>query len=379
MIANRMESFNPFIVMEVLEHAQRLQQDGINVIHLEVGEPDFCTPVKIVNAGRAALDAGDTHYTHSLGVWELRESIARHYNLTYHVNISPEQVIVTSGTSPGMLLMFSALLNPGDEVICSNPGYACYPNFIQYVDANVCYVNVHESSGFALQPDDVRKQINSHTKAILINSPSNPTGQLLSSTTLSQLAELGALVISDEIYHGLVYGEQPHSILEFTDNAIVLNGFSKRFAMTGWRLGYLIVPSDLVRPIQKLQQNFFISANSFVQQAGIAALDDNHPELEIMRQTYDERRKYMVKRLRDIGFGITVEPKGAFYVFANARHLCSDSYQFAFDVLKNAHVAITPGIDFGSNGEGYIRFSYANSLENIQVGLDRLERYLKSQ
>jgi len=187
------------------------------------------------------------------------------------------------------------------------------------------------------------------------------------------------MVISDEIYHGLVYGDRAHSILEFTSNAIVLNGFSKLFAMTGWRLGYLIVPQALVRSIQKLQQNLFISANAFVQWAGVVALTESHPEIEVMVATYDQRRRWMIQRLRELGFKISVEPKGAFYVFANAKHFHSNSYHFAFELLENAKVAVTPGIDFGSNGEGFLRFSYANSLENIQLGIERLERYLRSR
>jgi aspartate/methionine/tyrosine aminotransferase len=182
--------------------------------------------------------------------------------------------------------------------------------------------------------------------------------------------------VSDEIYHGLVYEDQAHSILEFTDNCFVLNGFSKLYAMTGLRLGYLIAPRPFVRPMQRLQQNFFISANSVVQKAGITALEKADDEVRHMKEIYNERRLYMIKRLRKMGFGITVPPTGAFYIFANARHISENSYKLAFDILENAHVGVTPGIDFGKNGEGYIRFSYANSLDNIIEGMDRIEQYL---
>jgi aspartate/methionine/tyrosine aminotransferase len=213
----------------------------------------------------------------------------------------------------------------------------------------------------------------------LINSPSNPTGTLLSSERMKEIAGLGPMIISDEIYHGLVYGETEHSILEYTDRAFVVNGFSKLHAMTGWRLGYAIVPPEFVRLIQKIQQNFYISASSIAQWAGIAALTKADKEIEHMKSIYNERRVYMLDRLRKMGFKIKVEPRGAFYVFVNARHIAEDSYRLAFDILEKAGVGVTPGIDFGKNGEGYLRFSYANSIENISTGLDRLEKYLKER
>jgi aspartate/methionine/tyrosine aminotransferase len=211
---------------------------------------------------------------------------------------------------------------------------------------------------------------------VLINSPSNPTGNLLSEDRMERIAALGLPVVSDEIYHGLVYGEQAHSILEYTRNAFVLNGFSKLYAMTGWRLGYIIAPHDFVRPLQKIQQNFFISAGSVSQWAGIAALTRAHADVERMRRTYDERRKFLIRAVREMGFGLPVEPAGAFYMLVNARHLSNDSYALAFEILEKAGVALGPGIDFGANAEGYLRFSYANSLDNIRKGLDRLKQYL---
>jgi aspartate/methionine/tyrosine aminotransferase len=240
-------------------------------------------------------------------------------------------------------------------------------------------VPVYEEDGFQYRPEDIRARITDRTKGIFVNSPSNPTGNLLSASRMRAIAEFSPLIISDEIYHGLVYEGQAHSILEFTDHAIVFNGFSKLYAMTGLRLGYLIAPKSFIRPIQKMQQNFFISANSVVQRAGIAALQGAEADVARMKSIYNERRQYMVARLREMGFGITVEPTGAFYVFANAKHLSTDSYALAFDILEKAHVGVTPGIDFGSNGEGYLRFSYANSIENIAEGLDRIERYVEQR
>ena len=377
MIARRAEQITPFIVMEVLERARELEREGVDVIHLEVGEPDFDVPFAVKEATKKALDKGLTHYTHSLGDLELREAICRHYEKTYGVFIKPEQVVVTSGTSPAMMLVFSALLERGQEVILSDPGYSCYPNFISFLGGVPARVPVYEKDGFQLRAEAIRERIGDQTRAILINSPSNPTGNLLSEGNMKAIAGLGPYIISDEIYHGLVYEGKEHSILEFTDHAFVLNGYSKLYAMTGLRLGYLIAPERFVRPIQKMQQNFFICASSLAQRAGIAALEETGPDVAEMKRIYNQRRKFMVRRLREMGFGITVEPTGAFYVFANARHLSGDSYALAFDILEKAHVGVTPGIDFGPNGEGYLRFSYANSREKIADGLDRIERYLK--
>jgi aspartate/methionine/tyrosine aminotransferase len=381
MISNRTKEMTPFIVMDVLERAHEMERQGIHVIHLEVGEPDFDTPRCIKEAACKALDNGHTHYTHSLGMLELREAISEHYYATYGTTVDPDQIVVSSGTSPAMFVMFSALLEKGDQVIVSDPHYACYPNFIRFVQGEPVFVPVFEEDGFQYRPEAIEKKITRKTKGIFINSPSNPTGNLLSKERMTAIADLAAsaspYIISDEIYHGLVYEGKEHSILEFTRKAFVFNGFSKLYAMTGLRLGYMIAPKDFIRPIQKIQQNFFISANAMVQVAGITALKKAGKDILEMKQIYNQRRQYMIQRLKGMGFGITVEPTGAFYVFANAKHLSGDSYKLAFDILEKAHVGVAPGIDFGQNGEGYLRFSYAASMENIAEGMDRLENYLK--
>ena len=384
MISKRTEEMTSFIVMDVLERAQELEREGARIIHLEVGEPDFDAPACVIEAACKALKDGFTHYTHSLGLYELREAICEHYQKHYQVSVDPDQIIVTSGSSPAIFLVFSALLEKGDEVIISDPHYACYPNFIRFVDGRLITIPVYEEDGFQYRPEDIREKIGPQTRAVFINSPSNPTGNLLSADRMQQIAELTKCeqcpyIVSDEIYHGLVYEGKAHSILEFSDHAFVLNGFSKQFAMTGLRLGYVIGPKAFIRPMQKLQQNFFISANAMVQQAGIAALRDAGDDVSRMQTIYNERRLFMIRRLKELGFGITVEPTGAFYVFANARHVSGDSYKLAFDILEKAHVGVSPGIDFGENGEGYLRFSYANSLENIEEGMDRLETYLNNR
>jgi aspartate/methionine/tyrosine aminotransferase len=377
MISTRAQQIPPFIVMDVLERAKAMEREGYDIVHLEVGEPDFDTPSCIVEAAHKAMREGKTHYTHSQGLYELREAICEHYLDRYGVEVHPDRIVVTAGTSPALFLVFASILEPGDEVILSNPHYACYPHFIRFFQGKPVFVNVEEEDGFQLIPQRIESSITGRTKAILINSPSNPTGNLLGPERMEAISRLGLMVISDEIYHGLVYEGKEHSILEFTERAVVLNGFSKLYAMTGWRLGYLILPPELVRPIQKIHQNFFISASDFVQWAGIAALKEAGPEVERMRAIYNQRRRFIIEGLKRLGFGITVEPTGAFYVLANAKKFSDKSYELAFDILEKAKVGVAPGIDFGSHAEGYLRFSYATSLERIEEGIARLARYLE--
>lgn len=377
MITQKAKDITPFIVMEVLEKAAGMEKKGINVIHLEVGEPDFNVPKCVSSAVNIAFEEGRTHYTHSLGDPELREEIAKRYFEDYNVEISPDQIIVTSGSSPAILLTLGVLCEAGDEIILSDPGYACYENFIKFIGAKPVKVKVFEEDGFQYRPSAIKELISEKTKAIIINSPMNPTGNLLSPEVMKEIAAFGIPIISDEIYHGLVYENRAHSILEFTKHAFVLNGFSKLYAMTGLRLGYVIAPKECVREIQKLQQNIFICAGSTVQRAGIAALQLAQQDVAVMKTTYNKRRKYLIDRLQKMGFDIKVLPTGAFYVFVNVKHLSDNCYKLAFHILEHAHVGVTPGIDFGENGEGFLRFSYANSLKNIEEGMNRFEKYLK--
>ena len=375
-VAKHAHAISPFLAMEVLERAVAMEAAGDPIIHMEVGEPDFPTPPVIVEAVQRALKDGRTKYTHSQGTLELREAICEHYAARYGVTVTPDRVIVTAGSSPAIWMVFSALLEPGDLVILPNPHYACYPNFVRFCRGEPVFVDVREEAGFRLDPAAVRARCGAGAKAILVNSPANPTGAVLPGETLRQLAGLGPTVISDEIYHGLTYEGEERSILEYSQDAVVLNGFSKAFAMTGWRLGYAIVPPPLVRPLQKMCQNFFVSPNDFVQAAGVAALREAGPDVARMRGVFAQRRRVILDGLRRLGFGIAAEPTGAFYVLANARKFTGDSYRFAFDILQHAKVGVTPGVDFGSNAEGYLRFSYANSQERIEEALARLERFL---
>nr|WP_040015825.1 pyridoxal phosphate-dependent aminotransferase [Desulfobacter postgatei] len=380
-VAKRCEQIKPFIVMDVMEKIHEMEARGIDVIHMEIGEPDFNVPECVNRVCIEALKQNETGYTNSLGDLRLRRAISDYHKRIYGTTVEPGQILVTNGTSPAMLLLFSALLDPGDEVIVSDPHYACYANFIRYVQGEPVFVKVHEQDGFVYKPEAIREKITPKTKAIFINSPSNPTGTVIPESRMKEIVEVakehGLYIISDEIYHGLTYEGKDHSILEFTDQAFVLNGFSKLFAMTGLRLGYLIAPPKFIRALQVLQQNFFICANSITQLAGVAALTDADKEIQTMRDTYNERREFMIRRLKEMGLSMMAEPTGAFYVFVDFKHISTDSYTLAFDILEKAHIGVTPGIDFGANGEGYLRFSYANSLDNLKIGMNRLEEYLK--
>ncbi len=375
MISKLAKSISPFYVMEVLERAQQLERKGINIVHLEIGEPDHNTDSQICKKAVSSIKSGDTKYTHSLGVAELREGLSLFYKKKYNLSVSAQNVIVTTGSSPALFLCFASILDPGDEIILTDPHYACYPQIIKIAGGVAKFVRIYEQEDFQIDVSRLKKLISKKTKAILINSPSNPTGMLVNKDVMDQLAGLRIPIISDEIYHGLVYEGKEQSILEFTESAIVVSGFSKLYSMTGWRLGYMIVPDPYVRPIQKLQQNLFISANSFVQSSGIEALRLSDNKIKNIVGKYKKRRDIMVTGLKDLGFDIKKVPDGAFYVFINTKKINTNSYELAFDILEKSHVALTPGIDFGSGGEGYLRFSYANSVENIKEGIARLKKY----
>jgi aspartate/methionine/tyrosine aminotransferase len=375
-IARRALGIQPFLAVEIFQRAQALERAGADVIHLEFGEPDFDTPPAVLEAAERALKDGRTRYAHTMGILPLREAIAEHYRVRYGVAVSPDQVLVTAGTSPAMLLAFSALLDPGDQVVLSDPHYACYPKFIAFAEAEPVYIPVEEADAFQFRPEAVRERVGPRTKAILLNSPANPTGTVLAPDRMRALAGLGPWMVSDEIYHGLTYEGPEHSALEFTDGAFVLNGFSKLYAMTGWRLGYVIAPRPFVPALQAMHGNFFISTSEFVQWAALAALREAAADARRFRAVFDQRRRAMVAGLRRVGFGVGTPPTGAFYVLANARHFSTDSLAFAVEILERTHVALTPGIDFGKNAEGYLRFAYANSLDRIEEAMARLGAFL---
>lgn len=363
--------------MDVLEAAKALEAQGHDIIHFSLGEPDFDPPKVVQQAVINAVLDQDTKYTHSQGLPELREAICRHYKKKYKVHVDMDQVIVTQGTSPAFFLIFSTIIEEGDGVILPNPHYPCDANFVQFFGGHVQELPLSEENGFQWSLKDLEKCITDQTRAIFLTSPSNPTGTVLKKEVLEGIAALKIPVVSDEIYHGLVYEGHEHSFLEFSEDCFVINGFSKAYAMTGFRLGYTIIPRSMIAPMKKVQQNFHIAANTFVQRAGIAALEHAQEDLITMRKAFKERRDVLYEGLKKLGFPLVYRPEGAFYLFVKATHLNPDTYELAFDILEKAHVAVTPGIDFGSLGKEYIRFSYAVSVEKIREGLDRLEKYLK--
>jgi aspartate/methionine/tyrosine aminotransferase len=377
--ARRTTEMRPFLAMEVMERAFEMERAGEDVIHLEIGEPDFPAHPAAAQACIRAIEAGQTHYTDSRGLSELREAIADDHRRRFDLDVAPERIIVSNGTSPAMLLVFSLLVGEGDEVVLGTPHYPCYPNFIRMSGGVPVLVPTDPATGYALDVEAVRGALTPRTRAIIVSSPANPTGAVQSEETMRGLASLGVPIISDEIYDGLLYeGAKVTSALQVCDDAYVLDGFSKRYAMTGYRLGYAIVPLAAVRALQVMQQNLFISANCFVQHAGVAVLRDRSDALAEMLAAYTRRRRLLIDGLRALGFGIPVEPKGAFYVFADARAFDSDSLRLAYALLERAKVGTTPGIDFGASGEGWLRFTYANSEAAIETALERLAAALPS-
>jgi aspartate/methionine/tyrosine aminotransferase len=372
-LARRIEGVEPFLAMEIMERAFELEAQGRDVVHLEIGEPDFAPPPEVVEACARALQDGETQYTDSRGLLALREAVAADALRRSGVEPDPGRILITSGTSPAMLLVFSLLVDAGDEVIVPTPHYPCYPNFIRYCGGEPVFVRTQPENGFALAPEAVAAALTPRTRAIVVSSPANPTGAIQSRATLEALAELGLPLISDEIYDGLVYdGAVVTPAATLPGDAFVLDGCSKRYAMTGFRLGWVIAPEWAARPLQVLQQNLFISANRFVQHAGIAALTHGEPHVARMCGAYAARRDLLVAGLRDLGFGIPHQPEGAFYVLADARRFDADSRRLALRLLEEADVGTTPGVDFGEAGEGMLRFCYANSEARIGDALTRL-------
>jgi len=377
--ASRSGAIEPFLAMEVLERAAELERQGLDVAHLEVGEPEFAPPAAATRAAQEALGRDDTRYTDSRGLWPLREAIAADLEGRFARRVDPERVLVTQGTSSAMTLVFSCLVEPGDEVVIPTPHYPCYPNFVRFCGGEPVLVETDPASGWRIDPDHVRAAITPRTKAIVVGSPANPTGAVQPREVMEALADLGPPLISDEIYDGLLYdGVQSTSALGLGAHHFVLDGFSKRYAMTGFRLGWVVAPADAMRRLQVLQQNLFISASSFVQRAGIAALEEGAEMKAGLRDACAERRRFLVDGLRRLGFGIESDPEGAFYVLADARRFGTDSRALAFALLERAHVGVTPGIDFGVAAEGRLRFCYALARETLETALARLEPVLAS-
>jgi len=375
-----MDPITSFIVMDILEAAMEMQKCGIDIVHLEVGEPDLPPPAAVIEAVCRAARDGCTHYTHSLGVMPLREAIANWYRRIYNVSVAPDCVIVTPGTSGAFLNTVAVLLDPGEKLLLTDPGYPCYPNFARLLGVDPYPLPLEAKNGFLPCKDAVLSAIDNGVCAALIASPANPTGALLPPDLLKWLASLPIPLISDEIYHGLVYGgEVAHTALEYSDEAVVINGLSKRLAMTGMRIGWAIVPSELTRSFQKLNQNIFICADSLSQQAAICALSDPSCQEEATRMAriYERRRAVLMAGLRQIGFKMHYEPAGAFYIFADVSAYSNDGLEFARRMLEEARVAITPGVDFGRhNTSHFVRLSYTVDEQRIEEAISRIRRWL---
>jgi aspartate/methionine/tyrosine aminotransferase len=381
-IADRMALIQPFHVMALLARARELEAAGRSIIHMEIGEPDFITPPPVIEAGQAALAAGLTHYTPATGLPALRERIARFYAERYGVDIEPQRVLVTPGASAALQLVLAALVNPGERVLLSDPGYPCNRNFVYLLNAEPVGLPVTAEHAWQPAATQVAAAWDERTAALLVASPSNPTGTVLDMARLGEYhaiaAAHGGVLIVDEIYHGLVYGEPPPTALAVADDICVINSFSKYFGMTGWRLGWLVAPRWLVPALDKLAQNLYLAAPTMAQHAALRAFDsDNIAILEQRRERFRQRRDYLLPALRGLGFIIPAEPDGAFYLYADSSRFSADSYEFSQQLLEQAGVAITPGIDFGSNQpQRYVRFAYTTSQENLQEGVRRLREYL---
>ncbi|MFB6196415.1 MAG: pyridoxal phosphate-dependent aminotransferase [Haloplanus sp.] len=378
MVSKRATDVTRFIAMDVLERANELE----DVIHLEVGEPDFAPPDRVVETAVESLRAGNTNYTAARGKPALRRAIAAHYDREYGVDVDPERVVVTPGTSPALYLAMAALVDPGEAVALTDPHYACYPNFVRLVGGRVDTVPLRAADGFRPRVSAFEDVVGSETSALLLNSPANPTGAVMAGETLDALAGVAerhdATPVVDEVYHGLSYDAAEHTILEYTDDAFVLNGFSKRFAMTGWRLGWVVVPPGYVDVINRLAQNVLICAPNFVQDAGVAALETPPDRLDTIRETYRERRDLLAEAVADWGLDLGYTPEGAYYLLADVSDLPGDAVDIADLLLDEAGVAVTPGVDFGDLAADYLRFSYATDIDAIEEAIRRIDRLLET-
>lgn len=375
-----MAEIEAFHVMDILARARALEAQGRDIVHMEIGEPDFPTAQPIVEAGIAALRDGHTHYTPALGLAELRAAIAASY--PPDARPEPARVVVTPGSSGALTLVFGILINPGDEVLLADPGYPCNRHFVRLFEGRPHLIPVDATTDYQLTADLVRRHWTANTRAVLISSPSNPTGTLMPEAELARIAatvrELGGALIVDEIYHGLTYGTRARSILHYSHDAFVVNSFSKYFGMTGWRVGWLVAPVTHIEAIDRLAQNVFLATSTPGQYAALAAFrPDVQQELEQRRAEFEARRDFLLPALRTLGFEIPVIPNGAFYLYADCGRFTDDSEIFARDLLERAGVAITPGRDFGVHAPArHVRFSYASSLPRLREGVHRIAAFL---
>ncbi len=383
--ATRMQRIAPFYVMDLLAKARQIEASGRTVIHMEIGEPDFATPQPIIDAGINALNAGQTHYTPALGLPALRAAIAGYYHSHYSTVVEPANVIVTPGSSGALQLAITVLVNPGDEVLLTDPGYPCNKHFVQLAGGVAKFINLSQDNNYALSLAAVKAQWTDKTKVIMLASPANPTGMTIQQEVLQAIADFArsknAFLIVDEIYQGLEYGARLKTLAGQFDNVFVINSFSKFFCMTGWRVGWLVSPSAFVNDIDKLAQNIFLAAPTLAQHAALQAFEAaSLAILEGYRQAFQARRDYLYNALQELGFGLSEKPAGAFYIYANSEHFSADSYQFCFDLLEQAGVAITPGKDFSqTHPEKFVRFAYTREIPQLEEGIARLKSFISAE
>lgn len=393
--ASRTNEIAPFQVMAILQQAQALSAQGVDVIHLEVGEPDFDTPKPIIDAGIEALAAGKTHYTPALGLPELRQKIADFYQSRYGIEISANRIAITPGASGALLLLMAARLESGDELLMADPGYPCNRHFARVFEAHGRLIPTTADSGFQLTQEHIQQHwVQGSSKAVLMASPANPTGAMISHQELEKIAlateEQGGELWVDEIYHGLTYhdapgnqfkGQRPQTALALGDNVVVINSFSKYFGMTGWRLGWMVVPEHYIPVIERLAQNLFLAPTTPSQYAALAAFDDGSLAImEERRVEMQKRRDYLLEELPKLGFKIPVVPDGAFYIYADASELTQDTQVFCERLLQDTGVALTPGFDFGdNNAHFYVRFAYTTNIERLQQAISRIQKWMLKQ
>ena len=383
--ASRLAGIEPFHVMELLARAKELESQGRDIIHMEVGEPDFPTPAPIIAAAQSQLASGNVFYTPALGLPQLRERIAEHYRTRYGVSISPARIAVTAGASGALLLALACLVSPGMEWLLTDPGYPCNANFVRAFEGRPVGIPVRAENNFQPTPDEIEQHWGPHTGGALFASPANPTGTLLDDTTLARISALiaskGGHLIVDEIYHGLTYEGDAKTALAFSDDIFVVQSFSKYFNMTGWRLCWLVVPERFAREIEKLAQNLFIAASTLAQHAALAAFA---PEtlriLESRRAEFKQRRDYLVPELEKLGFRLPAKPEGAFYAYADCSALTGDSHRFALNLLETSGVAVTPGLDFGTAApKTHMRFAYTTGIDRLGEAVSRIRDFLSQR
>ena len=380
--ADRLDDIQPFRVMEVLSRAKALEAEGRDIVHMEIGEPDFTTAAPIIEAGQKALSAGKTHYSQATGLPALREAIAGFYRQHYQLEIDPQRIVITPGASGALMLISALLINPGQGLLMADPGYPCNRHFLRVVEGEGQLVPVSAEDRYQLLAANAEKHWQDNTVGAIVASPANPTGEVLSLDELKDLGNLcqrrnGTLIV-DEIYHGLTYGHSAASVLEVDDQAFVINSFSKYFGMTGWRLGWLVAPESAVPALDKLAQNLFIAPPTVSQHAALAAFEPETMAIfEARREEFALRRDYLIPQLQRLGFEIPHAPEGAFYIYADISRFSDNSEQFCLQLLEQAGVAITPGTDFGRHqSDTHVRFAYTTGLERLQEGVARIEWFL---